>query len=162
MRVETLCMYITGGITIRKYAVSDWMAVEKIHDSARKVELQLAGLEAAFVPLKIAAKREGLFEYPGLYVAEEEGAVTGFIACTEEELAWLYVAPACMRKGTGRSLAAYALKMFPDIHYIEVLKGNEPARKLYESMGFTVTGTDSGRMPGNEAFEVKIYVMQRL
>lgn len=148
-------------LTIRTYEAADWDAIERIHDTARKMELKLAGLEEAFLPLKVAAEREELFEYPGLYVAELDGQVVGFTACTEEELAWLYVDPAQMRKGIGRSLSEYAFKMFPDIHHIEALRGNEPARRLYESLGFAVTDIESGQMPGNEAFSVEVYVLRR-
>lgn len=52
-------------ITIRNYQVSDWNAIQKIHDESRKIELKLAGLEDAFLPLCIAAERENLFDYPG-------------------------------------------------------------------------------------------------
>lgn len=149
-------------LTIRKYEETDWKSIERIHDSARKTELKLAELEEAFVPLQIAAKREDLFEYPGLFVAETDGAVVGFAACTGEELAWLYVEPSRMRQGIGRRLCEYALTAFPAIRYIEVLKGNDPARKLYESLGFSVTGTERGKMPGNEDFSVEVYCMERL
>lgn len=44
-------------ITIRNYQVSDWNAIQKIHDESRKIELKLAGLEDAFLPLCIAAER---------------------------------------------------------------------------------------------------------
>lgn len=47
-------------ITIRNYQVSDWNAIQKIHDESRKIELKLAGLEDAFLPLCIAAERENL------------------------------------------------------------------------------------------------------
>lgn len=108
-------------MTIRPYKETDWNAIARIHDSARKIELNLAGLDEAFLPLEIAAGREDLFDYPGLYVAETDGIVAGFTACTE----------------------------------------NVPARKLYENLGFTITGTESGKMPGNEAFSVEVYCMER-
>lgn len=148
---------------IRTYQEEDWDAIEKIHDSARKMELKLAGLEEAFLPLKIAAEREGLFDYPGLFVAEEEGnrKVVGFVACTEEELAWLYVDPACMRRGIGRKLSEHVLQKFPEIRYMEALKGNIPALSLYESLGFRVIGIEKGQMPGNEAFAVEVYSLER-
>lgn len=147
--------------TIRNYCPSDWDAIQRIHDASRQNELKLAGLESAFLPLKIAAERENLFNYPGIFVAEEAGIVVGFVACTEDELAWLYVAPAYTRRGIGRKLTTYALQQFPGIRYIEALVGNEPARALYESFGFELTGTESGKMPGNEEFSVKVYLLER-
>ena len=148
-------------LIIRAYEKNDWSAIKKIHDSARPIELQLANLEEAFLPLEIAAEREGLLDYPGLFVAELEGKAAGFAACSAEELAWVYVDPAQMRKGIGRRLSEYAMRQFPGIRFVEALKGNEPARKLYESLGFAVVGTETGRMPGNEAFTVEVYSMER-
>ncbi len=146
---------------IRSYQESDWDAIESIHDSARKIELQLAGLSEAFLPLRVAAQREGLFDYPGLFVAEREGRVAGFAACSEEELAWLYVEPESMRRGIGRSLVEHTLSKFPNIRYIEVLRGNEPAMALYRSFGFQETGVEKGKMPGNEGFSVEVCILRR-
>lgn len=146
---------------IRDYQKTDWDSIERIHDCARKIELCLAGLSDAFLPLSVAAEREGLFDYPGLFVAEREGQVVGFTACTEEELAWLYVAPASMRKGIGRSLATHAMTMFPEIRYIEVLRGNEPAIALYKSLGFRAIGIEKGNMPGNECYSVEVCTFSR-
>lgn len=127
-----------GSLQIRTYEETDWSAMEAVHDRARKIELHLAGLEEAFLPLAIAAKREGLLDYPGLYVD-----------------------PAYRRRGVGRKLSEYALEKHPQIDTIETLKGNEPARKLYESLGFQVEGVESGQMPGNEAFHVEVYCLCR-
>lgn len=148
-------------IKIRDYTDCDWDSIERIHDSARKIELKLAGLDEAFLPLKVAAEREGLFDYPGLFVAEKGSEVIGFAACTEDELAWLYVDPQYMRRGIGRMLSEYALNTFPGIRYIEALKGNEPALALYKSLGFTLAGIKKGKMPGNEDFVVEVYDLQR-
>lgn len=148
-------------IQIRTYVESDWTSIEKIHDSARKLELSLAGLEAAFLPLKIAAENEGLFDYGGIFVAEENGELVGFAACSESELAWLYVHPEKLRRGIGRKLSQHTLQAFPTIQSIEVLKGNEPALALYKSLGFRVVGEEKGVMPGNETFSVEVYLLER-
>ncbi len=148
-------------LTIRTYEKKDWDAIARIHDDARKIELDLAGLQDAFLPLAVAAEREDLFGYPGLFVAESDGVVVGFAACTGEELAWLYVDPGQRRRGIGRSLIKHAFHTFPGLHSIEVLKGNTPAVSLYESMGFAVIGTETGSMPGNEDFTVEVCCMER-
>lgn len=145
----------------RDYRPEDRQAIGAVHDAARKTELRLAGLEEAFLPLEIAGEREGLFAYPGLFVAEDGGRVRGFAACTEEELAWLYVDPEHMRQGIGRGLVEFALARFPGIRTVEVLVGNTPARALYEKEGFCLTGLEKGRMPGNEAFAVEVWVLSR-
>ena len=148
-------------LKIRAYEPEDWLAIQKAHDAARQQELALAGLPQAFLPLSIAAEREDLFEYPGLYVAELDGIVAGFAACTEEELAWLYVAPEYQHRGIATALIKHCMEQFPGIEAIEVLRGNEPARRLYEKMGFTVKEALSGQMPGNEDYSVTVYSMRK-
>lgn len=139
-------------INIRNYRESDFDAIERIHDAGRRTELRLAGLEEAFLPLRIAAEREGLFEYPGLFVAEANGSVVGFAACSEDELAWLYVDVSLFRRGIGRQLAEYALKNFPGIHSIEALVGNEPAKCLYETWVSKLFGSFPEKCPGTKVF----------
>lgn len=148
-------------VTVREYTEADREDIERIHDAARKTELELAGLEDAFLPLSVAAEREGLFDYPGLFVAETDGKAVGFTACSEDELAWLYVDPAYRRRGIGRALAEHALKKFPGIRCAEVLAGNGPAKALYMSLGFRDSGTVTGVMPGNEEFRVTACIMER-
>ncbi len=50
-------------IEIRPYKESDWAELARIHDSARLVELEWAGLSNAFLPFSEAAGREHLFDY---------------------------------------------------------------------------------------------------
>lgn len=146
-------------ITIRTYRPEDWTRLEAIHDSARKMELMHAGLDAAFLPLAIAAEREGLFEY-SVWVAERDGEVVGFVAYTDEELAWLYVDPARMKGGIGRRLVQHFIDSTAKRPLsLEVLVGNDPAIRLYGAMGFVIEKTQSGRMPGNEDFAVTVHEM---
>ena len=89
------------------------------------MELHLAGLDGAFLPLSVAAQREGLFDYTILVALKPE--VVGFVAFTPEELAWLYVDPACHRQGIGRALARAALaQMGPKPLTVEVLAETSP------------------------------------
>ena len=76
-------------------------------------------------------------------------------------LPWLYVLPEMQRRGIGRRMIQHALEIEPGLYYVEVLYGNEPARKLYESFGFAVKEILTGHMPGNEEFEVRVYSMYR-
>ncbi len=147
-------------LNIRPYTHQDWDAIEAIHDSARRRELALAGLSDAFLPLREAAPAEGLFDY-SILVAEAAGSVVGFVAYSEDELAWLYVDPAVMRRGVGRALAERALALQPGIRWVELLEGNYPAQDLYRSLGFVPRKTVSGRMPGNETFMVRAKRMER-
>lgn len=148
-------------IKIRPYMSSDYNFIAEIHDAARKIELSLASLDEAFLPFSIAAEREDFFDYPHIDVATVNDKIVGFSAYTDDEFAWLYVSPELMRKGIGRKLVEKALGTEPNIKYIEALCGNEPARKLYESFGFTVKEIVKGVMPGNESFKVEVYSMCR-
>lgn len=146
---------------IRKYQEQDFAGLCSIHDAARMQELRAADLVDAFLPLKIAAEREDLFSYQ-ILVAEKAGKVRGFIAFTEDEIAWLYVDPNYQRQGIASELLRQALKKMPaDKIYLEVLKGNENAKRLYEHFGFKTIQEESGKMPGNEAFAVTVWLMQR-
>ena len=146
-------------IIIRPYRDADWPRLCAIHDAARQTELALAGLPDAFLPLEIAAQREGLFSYT-LRVAELDGQAAGFAAFTNDELAWLYVDPALARRGVGRALVEHALTEMGRLVSIEVLSGNAPALALYEGCGSHRRKNLSGRMPGNEAFPVTVHVLE--
>ncbi len=150
----------TDNFIIRPYEAEDFDALCRIHDPARKVELSLAGLSEAFLPLTVAAEREGLFEYQ-VFVAETDGQVRGFVAFTEDELCWLYVDEHHFRQGIGSRLIDYALGEMGGEVSIEVLEGNQPALSAYEKFGFRIRETVHGKMPGNEAFSVTVHVLKR-
>lgn len=147
-------------LSIRPYEPRDWPRLIAIHDAARKTELALAGLDGAFVPLELAAEREGLFDYT-VRVACIKETVVGFVAYSDDELAWLYVDPTRTRRGIGKALILYALEhTAARPRLTEVLTGNEPARRLYEACGFRFVETASGQMPGNESFQVSAHVLR--
>lgn len=149
------------GIVIREYQQQDWSRLMEIHDSASLRELQLADLSDAFIPLAEAAISEGLFDYT-VCVALLNGKVSGFVAYSEDELAWLYVAPEYSRQGIGKSLINFVTQNIVKrpIH-VEVLVGNDPAINLYKSMGFETIELCQGAMPGNESFQVTVNCMQK-
>ena len=116
-------------------------------------------MDEAFLPLAVAAEAEGLFDYT-VRVAWLEGTAAGFSAFAGDELAWLYVDPALSRRGVGARLVQDALEYLERPVTVEVLAGNEPARRLYERCGFRFIETVSGRMPGNETFSVTCHVLR--
>lgn len=142
----------------RPYQHKDYPRNCDIHDAARLDELRLSNLQEAFIPLRIAAAREGLFEYQ-LLVAEMNGRVDGFVAFSASELTWLYVNPDCYRTGIGSLLAQAAIDRSGSEIFLEVISGNEPALAFYRSVGFEHVHTASGAMPGNEAFRITAHVM---
>ena len=146
-------------IRIRPYRNADYPRLCAIHDAARRNELALAGLSDAFLPLEVAAQREGLFDY-ALRVAELDGQAAGFAAFTDDELTWLYVDPTLSRRGVGRALVEHSLSEMGRPVSIEVLSGNAPALALYESCGFCRREIISGKMPGSESFSVTVHVLE--
>lgn len=151
---------MSTSLHIREYEEKDFERLCQIHDPARKNELALANLSAAFLPLSVAAEREGLFDYQ-VFVAEQGGLVVGFAACSDAELAWLYVDRDFTRQGVGSALMDHALKRIGNDAEIEVLAGNDPALALYAKFGFAVVRTVTGVMPGNESFPVTVHVLKR-
>lgn len=150
-----------SNILIRNYQQQDWEQIERIHDAARRIELHFGGVDDAFIPLAQAAVNEGLFDYT-VCVALIDDTVVGFVAYSEDEIAWLYVAPESMRQGVGKSLIMHVINSSDQrLLELEVLAGNRPALHLYEAMGFETTEICSGTMPGNEAFEVTVHCMQQ-
>ena len=146
-------------VTVRAYAPKDWPRLMQIHDEARKIELNLAGLDGAFVPLEQAAVSENLFDYM-VFVACIGETVMGFTAYSQNELAWMYVDPFYMRRGVARALVRHVVQHTKRPLELEVLTGNEPALRLYEACGFRRIETQSGRMPGNESFHVTVHVLR--
>jgi ribosomal protein S18 acetylase RimI-like enzyme len=146
-------------VTVRAYAPKDWPRLMQIHDEARKIELKLAGLDGAFVPLEQAAVNENLFDYM-VFVACISETVVGFTAYSQSELSWLYVDPAYMRQGVASALVRHVVQHTKRPLELEVLTGNEPALRLYEACGFRRIETQSGRMPGNESFLVTVHVLR--
>ncbi|MBX2854721.1 MAG: GNAT family N-acetyltransferase [Rhodobacteraceae bacterium] len=145
----------------RPYREEDFSRLCEIHDLARRDELRLSGLEAAFLPLRVAAEREGFHEYE-VDVLERGGVVLGFVAYKDDEIGWLYVSPKHYRKGVGAALCRRALSQLAGSEvFVEVLAGNEPAFLLYRSLGFGIVEKAYGAMPGNEAFDVEVYVLLR-
>lgn len=155
---------------IRPYTPQDWPRVCAIHDAARRDELAAAGLDAAYLTLEQTAETEGLLDYQirvALLPPQAGGdhaddtddaarAVAGFVAFSEDELAWLYVDPALYGRGVGRGLIRAVLAETQRPFTAEVLEGNEAALAVYLKTGFEIVGRAQGRMPGNEGFAVSV------
>ncbi|WP_374356748.1 N-acetyltransferase family protein [Chitinimonas sp.] len=142
-------------MTIRPYRQTDWQRVCDIHDAARRDELAAASLSDAFLTLADTAENEGFNEYD-IRVAERDGTVVGFVAFTQDELAWLYIDPAVYGSGVASALIQATLRETASAMSAEVLDGNLAAIAVYKKAGFVEVGRASGRMPGNERFAVTV------
>jgi len=125
---------------------TDWSKICKIHDSARKIELEGSVSHQAFIPLKDCYKDEELFDST-IYVGEFNDITTGFVAFDKNEITWLYVDPLHFRKGFGRKLLEFALKNIKKPARVTVLNNNFRAIDLYKSYGFKVVEEKKGKIP---------------
>ena len=125
---------------------TDWNQICKIHDNARKIELEGSASHEAFIPLKDCYKDEELFDST-IYVGEFNDITTGFVAFDKNEITWLYVDPLYFRKGFGRKLLEFALKNTKKPARVTVLNNNFRAIDLYKSHGFKVIEEKKGKIP---------------
>ncbi|WHY20145.1 GNAT family N-acetyltransferase [Paenibacillus sp. G2S3] len=61
----------------------------------------------------------------------------GFIGVQDNKIEMLFVEPAAMGKGIGKSLVAYAIQTL-NVRYVDVNEQNPQALGFYEHMGFQV------------------------
>lgn len=146
-------------LKIRKYHSSDWNSICELHDLARPAELEGTVSQDAFIPLKDAAKNEGLFD-GDLFVGELECTVIGFIAWEPNEITWLYVHPKFQRRGYGRKLLHFAVSKLTKPIEVSVLAGNKKALTLYKSEGFDIIERKKGKLAGNEKFSAEGYILK--
>ena len=125
---------------------TDWNQICKIHDNARKIELEGSASREAFIPLKDCYKDEELFDST-IYVGEFNDITTGFVAFDKNEITWLYVDPLYFRKGFGRKLLEFALKNTKKPARVTVLNNNFRAIDLYKSHGFKIVEEKKGKIP---------------
>lgn len=146
---------------IRQYHHTDWPRLCEIHDAARKFELESSGLGDAFLTLEQTGDAEGLFDAT-LFVAVQDGVVAGFAGYTDDEVTWLYVDPPRYRSGVGRALLKAVVKAAPKPLALDVLVGNDVALALYQSEGFRIVDTVSGKLAGNERFAATAHVLRHM
>jgi len=125
---------------------TDWNQICKIHDNARKIELEGSVSQEAFIALKDCYKDEELFDST-IYVGEFNDITLGFVAFDKNEITWLYVDPLYFRKGFGRKLLKFALKNTKKPARVTVLNNNFRAIDLYKSLGFEVVEEKKGKIP---------------
>ena len=89
-----------------------------------------------------------------IWIVERAGVVVGVIAIVEAapgdaQLRWFLLDPSLRGRGIGKRLIDSALTFCRDSGYAHVLlwtvAGLEPARHLYESVGFTLTLEEPGQ-----------------
>ena len=137
---------------IRPFKEDDLEKIINIYDNARRAELILAGRTAAFRTLRGSEELSNLYASKVLVALVSE-RVTGFVAYKDDRIDWLYVNPVHAREGIGEALIRHAIGLMrqesPGCEInIRVLKGNVPAQKLYEKVGFVLEKQMPGEFPG--------------
>lgn len=125
-------------VTTRPYVASDWPVVCRIFDAAKPVELAAGGVAESFCPLLADAERKKDFDSSVVWLAEQAGSVVGFIGYREHAIGWLFVDPACFRRGIGRRLLSCALEAIRGEAWLWTFEGNDAAISLYRSVGFEI------------------------
>lgn len=148
-------------IQIRKYQPKDWDEIATIHDRARLDELRASVGVEAFLSLAATAEDEELFAGE-VWVAEDNDLVVGFVAIDKEmtEITWLYVLSDRYRQGIGRKLLRHAIANCRSTVFVSVLSGNDAALNLYQSEGFKIVETKTGKLNGNEGFSATGHILQ--
>ncbi len=77
-------------------------------------------------------------------VAEEEGAVVGYIALKPGWVLQLYLRPDCWRRGIGSALMAEAKARFPEGLALYCFQVNARGRAFYEKHGFEIVALGDG------------------
>ena len=80
-----------------------------------------------------------------VWVAEEDGAVRGFIGIEPRYLSHIYVDPEAQNRGIGSALLAHAKALLPHGMQLWVFQRNEGARRLYEREGFRLVELTDGQ-----------------
>lgn len=126
------------GTRIRKYAPQDWDAVCAIYDIAKPDELRGSGDLRAIRRLREDEAMQALFRDSGVLVGEVHDQVVGFAGTKGNYVSWLFVNPDFRRKGLGTLLLREAMAPLHGAVELNVAKNNQPARALYEGVGFKV------------------------
>ena len=125
-------------VIVREYQPDDWHQSCRVHDMARPIELEGSCDPAAFVPLATEEEDIEDFHRSKKFVACVDEEIVGFVGVDHDEVTWLYVDPAVFGQGIGRLLLRKGLEVIDGETRTFVLDGNNKARRLYESEGFSV------------------------
>ncbi|GAB1479471.1 GNAT family N-acetyltransferase [Paracoccaceae bacterium] len=96
-------------------------------------------LDAATLDADAVVVRDNYMRAAEITVAEQAGAVVGFIALLGNLVGGLFVDPAAHRSGAGRALICDALRRRGRLE-VEVYEANAGARAFYAACGFVETG----------------------
>ena len=123
---------------IRSYVAHDWSEICRVYDASKPIELSAGGVAESFRPLVEDPDRMKDFAASTVLVWEEKEAIRGFIGFRDGFIGWLFVDPSAFRRGIARNLLSRAMGMLVGEVSLWTMEGNQPAIRLYESLGFRI------------------------
>lgn len=94
--------------------------------------------------------REHILLKDQIWVMEDAGVITAFMAINNDFIDYLYVHPGHWRKGLGRQFLDFARNLSPAHLWLFTLQVNLPARAFYEKNGFVPERFGVSSPPENE------------
>lgn len=124
-------------MNIREFSDKDYPRVLEIYAHSKLDELRFEKEIFTLLPLEEDEERLASLKESEIYVYDD-GQVLGYGAIFESEIRALFVCPTARGKGIARAILEFLLSQLGDKANLYVAKTNIPAKKLYESYGFTV------------------------
>jgi putative acetyltransferase len=88
------------------------------------------------------------------WVAVDDNLIVSFMSLKDNTIEKIFTDPHYQGRGTGTKLIDLAKEMHPEGLRLTTFSINHRARKLYEQLGFKLTGTDNGQ--NNEENEPEV------
>ncbi len=144
-------------VLIRRYQVSDIIAVSTIYLQARTLEYASEMDEPGFLPLTRDREIMSLFEQSIIYVFVEDEVVKGFAGYIHDYIGWLYVHPDYHRQHVGQRLLEHMLQALDGKPLkLSLLQSNHAARLCYERFGFRQTETFQFEYQGRQMSGIRM------
>jgi GNAT superfamily N-acetyltransferase len=121
---------------VRPYNAADWEMVREIYDLSKPDEMRGGVDVSAIIPLQDDRAAQALFRDSTIVVAEDGARVVGFGGHKADYISWLFVHPACRRRGVGRALLNEIVGRLQGPITLNVGLWNHAARELYGEFGF--------------------------
>lgn len=137
---------------IRPSAAEDMDALLEIWLSATLVSHDF--IPASFWRAQLQDMRHFYLPYSQVWVYERAGAVTGFYALVEEQLAAIFVAPAYQGQGIGKCLLNHAKSQRSSL-LLQVYQRNHKSLAFYESQGFAIEAERVDEATGQPEYDMR-------
>lgn len=143
-------------VHLRPYTGADWTAVRDIHDLCKPDETRGSVDPSAVLPFESDAPMLVMFCRSAVTIAVDNDVVVGFAGTIGNYVSWLCVHPEHRRRSVATILLQVALSGVTGPATLNVFARNEPARRLYERLGFFVEQEFIGDFNGQAVDVVRL------